>query len=442
MSTIKDARKLVVPSALQQRSIKKIAESAFKLVEEQTGKYSQVLDVEFGGSYAKGTWLAECADIDVFIRFKKNTVNSKFVEISQKIGFDAMNGYNPSVRYSDHPYVEAEIRKTRINIVPCYDVKPGRWKSAADRSPYHTRYMQKALTSRMRNEVRLLKAFLSSAGIYGAEIAKQGLSGYVSEVLIREFGSFNKVVKAIAATHEGLIIGNTNKKFETPVTIVDPIDDKRNLAAAISGENLGTLVLCCRAFQKNPSLQFFKTAVPRESLIHPKNVLIVRFGFSPRSPEIIWGQIKRATASLATQLNVAGFNVLRSRAYTDERKDAGLLFLLESVKISEIRANVGPAVHMENYANKFIEKNLPGSKLMWVDEKQRIVSLEERRFNDARLFLNDLLTNSRQTGLPKGLRDDFDAGFKISTNTRELSKSIKEAVRALVSTDEEFFYFN
>jgi len=139
-----------------------------------------VVGLEFGGSFAKGTWLSKDADVDIFIKFKKNVSEEKFEKISKKIGFDSLKKYSPYVRYSQHPYVEAKIKNTKINVVPCYDVKIGEWKSAADRSPFHTKFMEKSLTSKMRNEVRVLKTFLKLNGIYGSEIAKQGFSGYIS----------------------------------------------------------------------------------------------------------------------------------------------------------------------------------------------------------------------------------------------------------------------
>ena len=437
---ISKAMGLTLPSAAIKASKKKIADLAFGLVEEQAGRHGQVTGVEFGGSYAKGTWLAR-ADVDIFIKFKKDTPDEEFVKASQKIGFAAMKDQCPSVRYSEHPYVEAEIQHTRINVVPCYDVGPGRWKSAADRSPYHTKYMQEVLTAKMKDEVRLLKTFLRSSGIYGAELARQGFSGYVSEVLILNFKNFGNVVKAMASLEENTVVGKTRKKFDTPIIIIDPIDSGRNLAAAISEESIGKFVLCCRAFQKRPGPQFFRPARARRSKVDLDNVLVVKFGFKPRSPDIIWGQAKRAAASLATQLNVAGFNVLRSKAHTDEKKNGCLLFLLESMKISKVRAKSGPDFFREMYSDQFIEKNIKKSKLMWVSKK-RIISLERREFGDARLFLKDLLENSQQTGLPKGLRDDFGAGFQVFAGTGRMGKSIKEAARDLVSTDDMFFYFD
>ncbi|MEK6866293.1 MAG: nucleotidyltransferase domain-containing protein, partial [Thermoproteota archaeon] len=178
---ISKIEKSVIPSKNIEKSKKQIADEAFILVENQIRNYPEIVGLEFGGSYAKDTWLSKEADVDIFIKFKKSVPDEKFTEISKKVGFESMKKYNPYVRYSEHPYVEARIKKTKINVVPCYDVNLGEWKSSADRSPFHTKYMQNALTPKMRNEVRILKTFLKLTKIYGAEIAKQGFSGYVSE---------------------------------------------------------------------------------------------------------------------------------------------------------------------------------------------------------------------------------------------------------------------
>jgi len=248
---ISKIQKSVVPTKTIEKSKSKIADLAFKLVENEIAKYPEVLGLEFGGSYAKGTWLSKDADVDIFVKFKKNTSEEKFEQISKKIGFDALKSYSPYVRYSEHPYVEAKIKDTKINVVPFYDVKLGEWKSSADRSPFHTKFMGKSLTTKMRDEVRILKTFLKSNGIYGAEIAKQGFSGYVSEVLILNFGSFENTIKSISSIKENQIIGKTTKKFRTSIVIIDPIDSNRNLAAAISNENVGKFILVSRGFKEN-----------------------------------------------------------------------------------------------------------------------------------------------------------------------------------------------
>jgi tRNA nucleotidyltransferase (CCA-adding enzyme) len=439
---ISKVRNTVVPSKSLEASKKKIADLAFILVKDELKKIPEVIDLEFGGSFAKGTWLSKNADVDIFIKFKKETSEEKFVEISRKIGFASMKKYNPYVRYSEHPYVEAKIKDTKINVVPCYDVKLGNWKSAADRSPFHTTHMKKVLSPKMRNEVRLLKTFLQSVGIYGAEMAKQGFSGYVCEVLILNFSSFENVVKSIAKIKENQNIGKTSTKFETPITIIDPIDSKRNLAAAISEENIGKFILNCRAFQIKPSLKYFKAKKSIVSKSNTENVLVVKFNFKIRSPDIIWGQIKRANNSLKTQLEIGGFKVLRSLSYTDEKKEAYLLFLLESPIIPKKYSKIGPEFFREDDCRSFISKNISKTELMWINSDRKIVSLEKRKNPEAVKFLSQFLKNNLQTGIPKGLQSDFKKGFKVFLGIKNLTKSIKEVSKDLISTDDTIFHFN
>lgn len=439
---ISKVRKCVIPTQSIEISKRKISELAFKLVEEQIKKVPEVVGLEYGGSFAKGTWLPRHADVDIFIKFKKEISEEKFIEISQRIGFSSMKEHNPYVRYSEHPYVEAKIKNTKINVVPCYDVKLGNWKSAADRSPFHTIHMKKFLSSKMRDEVRVLKTFLQSTGIYGAEMARQGFSGYVSEVLILNFGNFENVIKSIAKIKENQIIGKTTKKFETPIVIIDPIDSNRNLAAAISEENIGKFILNCRAFQIKPSQKFFKPKKTKITINNLENVLVVKFNFKLRSPDIIWGQIKRATKSLSTQLEIGGFKVFRSTCFTDEKKDAYLFFLLESPIIPKKYPKIGPEFFREKDSRSFISKNISTTELMWISEDKKIISLEKRKHFEAVKFLSEVIKKNLQTGIPKGLQGDFKKGFKVFLGTKNLNKSIKDVTQELTSTDDTAFHFH
>ena len=439
---ISKVSKSVVPSKTITASKEEISKRAYKLVKKEVEQFPEVTGVEFGGSFAKNTWLSKDADIDIFIKFKKTTSEETFEKISERIGFESLKAYSPYVRYSEHPYVEAKIKDTKINVVPFYDVKIGEWKSAADRSPFHAKFMKKSLTAKMRNEVRILKTFLKANAIYGAEIAKQGFSGYVSEVLILNFGSFENVVKAMSDIKENQIVGKTSLKFETSIVIIDPVDSNRNLAAAISDENLGKLALICRAFKEKPSIEFFKNKKLRTSKKHWENLLVIKFDFKIRSPDIIWGQIKRATASLATQLEMGGFSVLRSKSHTDQKKEAYLFFLLESVTIPRTYSKTGPEFFRGDSSRSFISKNLQNTELMWIGNNRKIISLEKRKHVDASKFTSEFLKKNIQTGIPKGLQSDFKKGFKVSIGYKNLSKSIKEAANDLVSTDGSILHFN
>ena len=269
MKVLEQAKKISIPNEKDQEEIKKISDLSIQLVKQQAERFSEVVGVEIGGSYAKGTWLSGEVDLDIFVKLKKDVDEKTFESIGKTIGFDSLKKFKPYVRYSEHPYVEAEIEHTRVNVVPCYDVEIGSWKSAADRSSFHTKFILQSLDQSKKDEVRLLKKFLIGIGIYGAEIAKEGFGGYVAEVLVHHYRSFLGVLEAASSFVPHQVIGNPTKKFDTPLIIIDPIDSNRNLGTAISAESAGRFILASRAFLKKPSLAFFKSQ-PRK--LNKKNL--------------------------------------------------------------------------------------------------------------------------------------------------------------------------
>ena len=436
MKVLDQAKKISIPTEKEQEKIKKISESALQLVKEQSAKYPEVIGVELGGSYAKGTWLSGEVDLDIFVKLKKDTDEKRFEVVGKEIGFSSLRKFKPYVRYSEHPYVEAIIDDTRVNVVPCYDVEAGQWKSAADRSSFHTKYILQSLDQSKKDDVRLLKKFLIGIGIYGAEIAKEGFGGYVAEVLVKHYGSFLGVLEVASNFTQHQVIGNPTKKFETALIIIDPIDSNRNLGTAISAESVGKFILASRKFLKKPSLSFFRAKPRQLNRKNLQNTIIVRFNYKKRSPDIVWGQIKRAANAVSGQLRLAGFEVLRSSAVTDEKSEVALLFLLRSLKIEKHMIKKGPDIFKRKESENYIAKNSKKTQLMWVDESAKILSLQERVHYDARPFLQYLLRkNLSSSGIPRGLVPDIRKGFKVLNGKQAVSKSIKKALSELITTD-------
>src|ERR687893_2956193 len=219
------------PTHSEERRIATVAQEAKVLVDRYVAQLDDVVDVVFGGSYAKGTWLPHHADIDIFVKIKPFVEIEKFEEMGIEIGTNALKKYGPKLRYSDHPYVEAFVKKVRVNVVPCYDVKQGNWRSAADRSPFHTQHISRHFDNEKKRQARLLKKFFKSVGIYGAEISTEGFSGYVSEVLILKYSSFENVLRSAANDWEERQIiavcdfdSDFVKTFNSPLIIIDPVD--------------------------------------------------------------------------------------------------------------------------------------------------------------------------------------------------------------------------
>ena len=437
------AKRLAIPTKIKNEKLNSVANTAMKLVSKEITKYTEITSIHYGGSYAKGTWTSEKPDIDIFVKFKKSTSEKKFKSISKKIGFNALKKFKPYTRYSEHPFVEAVIKNIKINIVPCYDVKAGEWKSAADRSTFHTEFILENLSGPLKDDVRLLKYFMSVNGIYGAEIAKQGFSGYVAEVLVYYFGSFTNVLKEIAKLKNDNAIGKPRKKFDSTIIIIDPVDSNRNLGAAISTENVGKFILLSRAFINNPSIQFFRNQRKKLSSKNIlNNMLVLKFQYKKSPDDTIAGQIRRAVNSLSSQMEIAGFKILRNSSLTLEKNQAVLLFLMDSLTISENQIHDGPNVFEENFSRKFVSINRKKSRIMWVGNNAKIMALQKRSHTNAKLFLNDLIQNHlNKSGIPNGIKSDIK-NMKITTGNNIADKSIKEVILELVTTNDKIFHSN
>jgi tRNA nucleotidyltransferase (CCA-adding enzyme) len=435
---------------------------AYKIKEHITNfvsnsdKNSFVTDVVFGGSFAKGTWLKNEADIDIFVKFDNQTSIKDFEKYGKEIGLTSLKDFSPYLRYADHPYVEAYVDTVKINVVPCFDVPNGKWKSAADRSPFHTNYVIKSLDDYKKNQVRLLKKFLRSLHIYGAEISTKGFSGYVSEVLIIKFSSFlstleyfsNFTVNKKIITVENVLVDiDILKKFDSFLIILDPIDDNRNLGTAISPVSVGTLIKSSREFLKNPTSDFFvdiqKIGYIDQSLIDlfSSNILIIEFKFSFRAPDVIWGQLQKINNSISKLIESYGFKILKNRCFTNEKDHCVLAFLMESVTISKFQKRLGPDIFRENDSEKFIQSNSI-SEIMWLGSDNRINCILSRDFTDVRDYLKFIFKNKHNLiGIPNGLKSDFLSTAQLYTidQQKNISEHVKYTMFELLYTDIRLF---
>ncbi len=444
-AVISKALPLCEPKPAESSRITAAAEKCKSLVEDQTKGMQEVVEVIFGGSFAKGTWLHRDADVDLFVKISPSVDLQEFERMGKSIGLLALKKYRPKLRYSDHPYVEASVDGVRVNVVPCYDVEQGKWQSAADRSPFHTEYIMRNFGAEQKRQTRLLKSFFKSAGIYGAEISVGGFSGYASEVLILKYGSIEAVLSAASDLRPRQVIAVNDqfdpdivKGFSSPLIIIDPVDSRRNLGTAISPESVGKFVLAARAFLANPSMRFFgarSRSSPSTKKIR-QNILIVEFRHGDKSPDIIWGQLKRTLAAVAKQLELADFEVLRSSCISDEKGAAAMAYLLQSLTLAAFTKRKGPEVFRKQDSSSFLSNTKNRPHVTWVDSEMRIVMLVDRKETDAILYVKSLfgkrLTNS---GISKDLLARRSMLRIYRGSQRRISGLAKEAVDEIVSTE-------
>ena len=418
--------------------------------------YPFVKDVVFGGSFAKGTWLKNEADVDIFVKFDDQMDVRDFENYGKRIGLQSLKDFSPYLRYADHPYVEAYVETVKINVVPCFDVSYGKWKSAADRSPFHTIYVIDRLDDCKKNQVRLLKQFLKSLNIYGAEISKKGFSGYVSEILIIKFGSFLSTLgyfsnfttdKNIIHLGDKIINSNDLKKFNSFLIILDPVDNNRNLGTAVSPLSAGKFIRGSKMFLSNPSNNYFVN-IKKIRHIDPAliellsaSLLIIEFKFGFRAPDVIWGQLQKTINSTSKFIESYGFKIIKNVCFTDEKEHCVLAFLMESITLPKLYKRIGPDIFRHNDAEKFINSNSV-SQVKWITPDNRINCLLLRDFTDVRDYLKFVFVNKQNLiGIPNGLKSDFFPTVKVYSidQQKNISEHVRNSLFELLYTDSRLF---
>jgi len=310
------------------------------------------------------------------------------------------------------------------------------------------------MDERLRLEARLLKKFVKSAKVYGAEVKIQGFSGYVCEVLTLRFGSFVNTLQAIAKLKptEVISLEEYDKQFvasfDSEMIILDPVDSTRNLGTAISSRNVGKLVFQSRRFLAEPKLSYFLPQKPKSVSLNSQSrqlisrILIVTFRSEKRSPDILWGQLRRSASSISDKLTRMGFQVLRTSAASDEENNSAFLFLLADDKLGRLFVREGPEYFREEEVKKYYDKNRSKALVTWIGSEGRLESVFER---DSQLMnvtsaLKSILSKSNidSIGLSDEIKTEIGRSYKITKSKVPKSKSmvwLAKEVAELVSSD-------
>ncbi|MDG6898587.1 MAG: CCA tRNA nucleotidyltransferase [Nitrososphaerota archaeon] len=372
----------VRPTHREEEALRRKADFILARTMEAAKGFQEVKQVLLGGSFAKGTWLRGRADLDVFLKLDSATLEQRFEEIGLRVGAEATEGYPRGKKFAQHPYTEAEMDGVKVNIVPCYDVRPKEWKSAADRSPFHVELVS-AMPEAQKDQVRLLKMWMQGVGVYGAEIEVQGFSGYAAEVLVMTHRSFLGVLRYFAD------LGRVDS--ERLLQLPDPVDPGRDLARAISNQKVGELVFAARKFLSSPSMKFFGTMRGRARPAMKKAAVAIVFSHRKLSEDTLWGELRRTIAHVRNHAEEEGFTVARAVAASNSSDRSALIFLPEFDRLSSLEQKLGPTVERKAATEAFLRANSRDAKLIWVDEEGRLRILRERKHTDLKSFLSKMV---------------------------------------------------
>lgn len=315
------------------------------------------------GSIAKGTHLRE-PDADMFLLFDPKVPREELERVGVAIGREAISGRE---HYAEHPYIKGEFMGLRTDIVPAYRIIDSSQKmTAVDRTPFHTEYVRANLRPELRDDVRLLKTFMKGIGTYGADARTMGFSGYLCELLVIRSGGFRKLLEEAANWRSGMHLElgpNTGRKFDAPMTFIDPVDSNRNVASALSQDSHAVFIAAARAYLASPALGFFfperaKTlgkAALKRALAGRGAILAVAMPRPDLIDDILFPQLRKFERNIAQHLEVSGFRVMGALSRAGDHELA-IILEIENASLPEAVLHRGPPVSVAANSADFLEK--------------------------------------------------------------------------------------
>nr|WP_079977762.1 CCA tRNA nucleotidyltransferase [Halanaeroarchaeum sulfurireducens] len=415
---VSTVRQRVTPSEEERRRLQRTADELISEAEAAMDDLGIEADVIQVGSTARGTWVSGDRDIDVFVRFDPDRPRAELERCGLEIGKRVL----PDGReeYAEHPYVTGQRDGFDVDLVPCYRVESAtEIESAVDRTPFHNEYLAARITADVADDVRLFKQFLKGIRAYGSDLRTRGFSGYLSELLVLEYGGFEAVLDAASDWHPPVRLdpedhGTTT--FDDPLVVIDPTDPERNVAAVVAAENVARLQHHARAFLADPTeSRFFaeepdslsKRAVRNHLERRDTTPLAVRFQPPDIVEDQLYPQLRRSLDGLHTGLDQHGFEVLRGTVLADTT--AVLFVELSVASRPAVERHEGPPVHVGEHAEEFLSKYAETNAYGPFIDADRYVVERERSVTTAREFVEERLFEvSLGAQVETALAEDYD----------------------------------
>jgi tRNA nucleotidyltransferase (CCA-adding enzyme) len=308
------------------------------------------------GSAARGTFLADRLDIDLFLLFPPDLSRERLREEGLALGHAVLT--DPQTKYAEHPYLRGRFEGFAVDAVPGYAVTdPSRPLSPVDRTPFHQEYLVGRETAETVREVRLAKQFLRSLGVYGSEARTEGMSGYLVELLVLRFGTLDGLLHAARSWRVPVRLaeaGHEPPRLPADVALVlaDPVDPNRNVASALSRRNLATLILGAGAYLEDPSESWFelrtRPGLTRDAALaraHARgtHVAVVRLRRPDLVDDTLYPQIRKAERAIADEIGRSDFDVVGSASAADPNEVIVLLEVAHPTRPAVRRQDGPPA---------------------------------------------------------------------------------------------------
>lgn len=358
-------------------------------------------EVVLGGSAAKGTFLKDDFDVDVFVRFDIKQNKGKDISLLLE---KALSGLKFEKIHGSRDYFHVKSGNLNFEIIPVLKIRNCcEAENVTDMSPFHVIWVKKHISVKLKDEVLLAKLFCKASGVYGAESYIHGFSGHVLDILVIYYGSFEKLLKNAInwkkkqvidfhKVYDGKnVLKILNKsKLVSPLIIIDPIDAERNAAAALNGEKFAKFKNIAKLFLKKPSEKFFvkeKTSVNGLKKKYSKYDLFV---FNVKALEgkedVVGSKIMKAFNYMKKQLELNDFGIVEANWEFDKKQEAMLWFVIKKGPLSIDKEHMGPPLKEKKAVVAFKKKHKKA-----YERKSRLYAKVARDFRQSKKCLEFLI---------------------------------------------------
>ncbi|MGA8302618.1 MAG: CCA tRNA nucleotidyltransferase [Thermoplasmata archaeon] len=361
-------RERIAPTPDFLANVARVSSELVRRVEESAKERSSPLvRALVAGSAARGTFLSDRLDIDLFLLFPPDLSRDRLREEGLALGRAVLS--SPETRYAEHPYLRGEFDGFRVDAVPGFAITdPSHPLSPVDRTPFHQSYLTGRETPEIVDQVRLAKQFFRTLGVYGSEAKTEGFSGYLVELLVLQFGSLRGLLHAARSWRLPVRLAEPGKEPprlppDVALILADPVDPHRNVASALSRRNLALVIVAASAYLTAPTGAWFeprpRTPLSRAEALarltdRTSHVSVVHLPRPDLVDDTLYPQVRKAERAIAEEISRSDFVVLGSSSVVGPDQVLVLLEVAHSHR-SAVRLQDGPPPGLDRVGH-FLEK--------------------------------------------------------------------------------------
>jgi len=353
-------------SAAEEKKLRADVKATISKIDAALKKLKIDASAMLGGSAAKSTLLKGDFDVDLFVRFSQKYKDKSISDLLAK----ALSEFKPARLNGSRDYFQFQHSNISYEVVPVLKIKG--WKEAVnvtDASPLHVEWVagKTRKNPKLVDEIILTKVFLKANRLYGAESYIGGFSGHVVDILIINYGSFEKFIKA-AADWTPYIVVDVEKHYKNkrpdlnqskvgPLILIDPVQPERNAAAAVNLDTFSRTIETARRYLKNPNPKFFvrDTLTPSKlkELAKGNRLILLELSLKKDKLDVNGAKIVKALEFLSAKLVDNDFKLISKGWEWDKGSKALLWLTLEKAPLEKTRTHAGPPIQMADHVAAF-----------------------------------------------------------------------------------------